>query len=196
MLGLTGTLTRKCAARLFTTLKTQVASRSHFALGSYSTTFNPCRPIHHSTSLSFSLCRTFQVPTDASRIHKRCKSTFAIDPSVRKVASGLAQTQPTFMVSANMIKILREPTEFYGLLLVSSHGMSPEFCAHYDIESMIRRAERRIFISSLYIGSAESELVRFTSFFKDVRVNISTRLRPFENLSRTSRQFNFTYSWT
>ncbi|KAG5644184.1 hypothetical protein DXG03_009025 [Asterophora parasitica] len=72
----------------------------------------------------------------------RCVSSYRIDPSVREVTSNLARNHPAFTVSSSKISILNEPPEFYALLL-----------------DMIRRAEHRIFISSLYIGSAESELI-------------------------------------
>ncbi|RDB28573.1 CDP-diacylglycerol--glycerol-3-phosphate 3-phosphatidyltransferase [Hypsizygus marmoreus] len=65
-----------------------------------------------------------------------------IDPSVREITSSLARSHPMFPVSSNKISILNEPPEFYALLL-----------------DMIRRAEHRIFISSLYIGSARPELI-------------------------------------
>ncbi|KAG6850254.1 hypothetical protein H0H93_015806 [Arthromyces matolae] len=73
---------------------------------------------------------------------KRCASTTAIHPSIRNLATRLAQTQPPLTVPADRIRVLKHPAEFYALLL-----------------DMIRRAEHRIFISSLYIGSAESELI-------------------------------------
>ncbi|KAF8072207.1 hypothetical protein FPV67DRAFT_1484364 [Lyophyllum atratum] len=72
----------------------------------------------------------------------RCYSNLGIDSSVRDVTSSLAQNHPAFTVSSSKISILSEPPEFYALLL-----------------DMIRRAEHRIFISSLYIGSAETELI-------------------------------------
>ncbi|KAJ6507731.1 hypothetical protein C8R47DRAFT_1004973 [Mycena vitilis] len=50
--------------------------------------------------------------------------------------------QPKFTVSPHDIRILSKPTQFYSQLI-----------------DMIRRAQTRIFISSLYLGSSESELV-------------------------------------
>ncbi|KAJ6544992.1 CDP-diacylglycerol-glycerol-3-phosphate 3-phosphatidyltransferase [Mycena vulgaris] len=50
--------------------------------------------------------------------------------------------QPKFAVSPNDIRILSKPPQFYLKLI-----------------EMIRRAQTRIFISSLYLGSGESELV-------------------------------------
>ncbi|KNZ72109.1 CDP-diacylglycerol--glycerol-3-phosphate 3-phosphatidyltransferase, mitochondrial [Termitomyces sp. J132] len=166
MLGLTGTLTRNCASQLFTTFSAQAASNARRI---HSTALNPCRPIiTRSKVLSSVIHRTIQDSPNALRICKRCKSTFAIDASVRKVASGLAQTQPAFTVSANMITVLREPTDFYGLLL-----------------DMIRRAEQRIFISSLYIGSAESELIE--AIQKSLSEKPSLRLHLQLDLNRSTR---------
>ncbi|KAG7089268.1 hypothetical protein E1B28_010966 [Marasmius oreades] len=54
----------------------------------------------------------------------------------------LCRSQPLFTVSPRDVKILKRPDEFYSQLL-----------------TMIRGAERRIFLSSLYIGSSESELI-------------------------------------
>ncbi|KAG5637462.1 hypothetical protein H0H81_004479 [Sphagnurus paluster] len=84
-------------------------------------------------------------PPRASRLCRRCIAHYAVDPAVRDVASTLAQTHPAFEVSARKVLVLHEPPQFYSLLL-----------------DLIRRAERHIFISSLYIGSAESELVRLS----------------------------------
>lgn len=50
--------------------------------------------------------------------------------------------QPKFSVSPHDIRILSKPTQFYVTLI-----------------DMIRRAQTRIFISSLYLGSSESELI-------------------------------------
>ncbi|KAG6873239.1 hypothetical protein C0995_001258 [Termitomyces sp. Mi166 len=67
-----------------------------------------------------------------------------------------------------MIRVLREPTEFYGLLL-----------------DMIRRAEQRIFISSLYIGSAESELIE--AIRKSLLEKPSVQLHLQLDLNRSTR---------
>ncbi|KAF9260044.1 hypothetical protein L218DRAFT_974461 [Marasmius fiardii PR-910] len=54
----------------------------------------------------------------------------------------LRQRQPYFAVSPRDVKILKRPNEFYSQLL-----------------AMIRRAEKTIFLSSLYVGSSEAELI-------------------------------------
>ncbi|KAF9463914.1 hypothetical protein BDZ94DRAFT_1257747 [Collybia nuda] len=78
----------------------------------------------------------------SSRRHLRCISTITVDPAVRDLTSNLVQRYPAFSISPNNITILSKPREFYTLLV-----------------DMVRRAESRIFISSLYIGSGEIELV-------------------------------------
>jgi hypothetical protein len=50
---------------------------------------------------------------------KRCISTLRVDPSVRELTLNLAQRHPMFSVSPTSISVLREPSEFYDLLLVS-----------------------------------------------------------------------------
>ena len=52
-------------------------------------------------------------------------------------------TLPTFRAKGSDIKVLYEPSEFYQFLL-----------------GRIKRAKRRIFLASLYIGKEETELVR------------------------------------
>ncbi|THV01000.1 hypothetical protein K435DRAFT_776198 [Dendrothele bispora CBS 962.96] len=64
------------------------------------------------------------------------------DPTIHNFTSELSKRQPSFSVPANGISVLSHPDDFYTLLL-----------------DMIKNAENRIFLSSLYIGSNESELV-------------------------------------
>ncbi|KAH7914037.1 hypothetical protein BJ138DRAFT_1080455 [Hygrophoropsis aurantiaca] len=65
-----------------------------------------------------------------------------LDPSIRNFASALAERQPCFALPSKSVKVLSEPTEFYQTLL-----------------GIIKRAKRRIFLSSLYIGASEKELI-------------------------------------
>ncbi|KAJ3828828.1 CDP-diacylglycerol-glycerol-3-phosphate 3-phosphatidyltransferase [Lentinula raphanica] len=62
--------------------------------------------------------------------------------TLNDLTAELAQHQPKYSISADGIRILSQPSEFYSALL-----------------NMIRSAEERIFLSSLYIGSSESELI-------------------------------------
>ncbi|KAH9048572.1 hypothetical protein EDB84DRAFT_1456633 [Lactarius hengduanensis] len=73
---------------------------------------------------------------------RRHLSNLARYPNIQNFASSLAHTQPHFSLSPENIQILSTPAEFYTQLI-----------------DLIRGAQRRIFISSLYIGSAETELI-------------------------------------
>ncbi|KAJ7683694.1 hypothetical protein B0H17DRAFT_1073780 [Mycena rosella] len=71
----------------------------------------------------------------------RCVSSASnLHPMIQGFAAKLQR--PKFAVSPDDIRILSKPTHFYRQLI-----------------DMIRRAQTRIFISSLYLGSGESELV-------------------------------------
>ncbi|KAH6913466.1 CDP-diacylglycerol-glycerol-3-phosphate 3-phosphatidyltransferase [Coprinopsis sp. MPI-PUGE-AT-0042] len=69
-------------------------------------------------------------------------STSSIHPVIREFAGELRGTQPTFRVEPQSIRILGKPSAFLATLL-----------------AMIDRAEKRVFISSLYIGSKEAKLI-------------------------------------
>ncbi|KAG6826348.1 hypothetical protein H0H92_000231 [Tricholoma furcatifolium] len=158
MLGFAGSLTRNRATRLFTTFKPQAAAYSSLPATCATRTRFPSagrQALRKSNYTLLQVCR-------------RCQSTLAIDPSVRNVASGLSQTQPSFAVAPHRIRVLKEPAEFYTLLL-----------------DMIRRAEQRIFISSLYIGSAESELIE--TMRQSLRNKPSVRLHMQLDLNRSTR---------
>ncbi|KIM62047.1 hypothetical protein SCLCIDRAFT_1215389 [Scleroderma citrinum Foug A] len=77
---------------------------------------------------------------------KRCATLFRrrihLHACVRDFAESLAQKQPCFPLSSKNVHILGQPNQFYSRLL-----------------EIIRRARRRIFLSSLYIGSEERELI-------------------------------------
>lgn len=55
----------------------------------------------------------------------------------------LDRIAPSFKVNGSQIQVLQSPAEFYETL-----------------KEKIRKAERRIFLSTLYIGKSEKELVR------------------------------------
>jgi CDP-diacylglycerol--glycerol-3-phosphate 3-phosphatidyltransferase len=55
----------------------------------------------------------------------------------------LDRIAPSFRISGSQIRILQSPAEFYETL-----------------KAKILAAERRIFLSTLYIGKSEKELVR------------------------------------
>lgn len=59
--------------------------------------------------------------------------------------SELDRIAPSFKINGSQIRVLQSPTEFYETL-----------------KDKIRKAERRIFLSTLYIGKSEKELVCVT----------------------------------
>ncbi|KAI6132057.1 hypothetical protein EDD16DRAFT_669646 [Pisolithus croceorrhizus] len=69
-------------------------------------------------------------------------ATQHLHPCLRDLTSALAVNQPCFSLSSKDVRILHEPTHFYSRLL-----------------EIIRRARRRVFLSSLYIGPEERELL-------------------------------------
>ncbi|KIY51771.1 hypothetical protein FISHEDRAFT_18639, partial [Fistulina hepatica ATCC 64428] len=72
----------------------------------------------------------------------RCVSLQSFHPHIRDLVGYLRLKQPGFAVRPENIDILYRPSQFYTRLL-----------------EMIRTAENKIFISSLYIGSEETELL-------------------------------------
>ncbi|KAJ3985472.1 hypothetical protein F5890DRAFT_1459342 [Lentinula detonsa] len=76
-----------------------------------------------------------------SRFSSTCP-TRKFQPILEDLTTELKQHQPKFSIPADGIRILSQPSEFYSMLL-----------------DMIRSAEKRVFLSSLYIGSSESELI-------------------------------------
>jgi phosphatidylserine/phosphatidylglycerophosphate/cardiolipin synthase-like enzyme len=58
----------------------------------------------------------------------------------------LDRIAPSFRINGSQIRVLQSPAEFYETL-----------------KDKIRNAERRIFLSTLYIGKSERELVRHSS---------------------------------
>lgn len=80
---------------------------------------------------------------------------------------------PCFPANGDNVRVLTEPSEFYQTLLVSAVVVS--FSARRTsspraddsrpddtVQDKIRKAKKRIFIASLYIGKEEQELVRPT----------------------------------
>ncbi|KAI0062368.1 CDP-diacylglycerol-glycerol-3-phosphate 3-phosphatidyltransferase [Artomyces pyxidatus] len=95
-----------------------------------------------------------------------------LPPSIHDFTLALAQTQPCFSVSPSRVRVLFKPSEFYSTLL-----------------NMIRRARKRVFISSLYIGSGETELVhtlhdalrRHPSLHVYLQLDLNRSTRPGES---------------
>ena len=109
------------------------------------------------------LARTQLLPSSGVASSRHTGSLYTVAQPIRRCASirGLASnassplptssstphihlpTLPTFRAKGSDIKVLYEPSEFYQFLL-----------------GRIKRAKRRIFLASLYIGKEETELVR------------------------------------
>ncbi|KAL0946472.1 hypothetical protein HGRIS_012689 [Hohenbuehelia grisea] len=89
-------------------------------------------------------------------------------PLIRDFVGTLRKQQPCFAVSPERIQILTEPAQFYTKLL-----------------SMIETAERRIFISSLYIGSEELELIEALRLALQRSANLEVVLQL--DLNRSTR---------
>ncbi|KAJ7846155.1 hypothetical protein B0H13DRAFT_2093898, partial [Mycena leptocephala] len=97
----------------------------------------------------------------------RCISSASnFHPMVQGFAAKLQQ--PKFGVSPNDIRILSKPTQFYSQLI-----------------DMIRRAQTRIFISSLYLGSSESELV--SAFTEALNEKPELQIHMLFDLNRSTR---------
>ncbi|KAF4608259.1 CDP-diacylglycerol--glycerol-3-phosphate 3-phosphatidyltransferase [Pleurotus pulmonarius] len=86
-------------------------------------------------STRFAFQDTAFTTTNARRAH-------SFHPLINGFVSALQREQPCLAVSPHKIQILSQPSSFYEKLL-----------------AMIRRAKTRIFLSSLYIGSGESQLI-------------------------------------
>ncbi|TFK94834.1 hypothetical protein K466DRAFT_475480 [Polyporus arcularius HHB13444] len=69
-------------------------------------------------------------------------STVSFDPTIRQFLVKLAEHQPCFSMHSSSVSIMHEPRLFYQTLL-----------------TVIRNARHRLFLSSLYIGHEDVELV-------------------------------------
>ncbi|KAJ6561852.1 hypothetical protein B0H19DRAFT_1142826 [Mycena capillaripes] len=97
----------------------------------------------------------------------RCASSASnVRPMIEEFAAKLQQ--PKFAVSPDDIRILSKPTQFYSQLI-----------------DMIRRAQTRIFISSLYLGSSESELV--SAFTEALNKKPELQIHMLFDLNRSTR---------
>ena len=87
---------------------------------------------------------------------------------IASITSELDRLSPRFNVPADSIEILRTPAEFYSAL-----------------KSKILNAKRRIYLSTLYVGKSEHELVCRFRFIINVSIySLKTRLPPFTMHSR------------
>ena len=83
-----------------------------------------------------------------------------LNPALHGFTAELAKKQPCFKVSPMDVHILSEPHQFYKRLLVCYRRVETDVLSLTQsyLQDMIRRARKRIFISSLYIGSSDREL--------------------------------------
>lgn len=124
-------------------------------------------------------------------------ATSHLDRSIQGFVEKLSNRQPTFNVRASNIRILQQPKEFYECLLVGTINTSGSHSDYILVQDMISRAEKDIFLSSLYIGSKEGELVCQPSFLsaKDI-AECNTRLTVYTALCTGSRTCGYTCCWT
>lgn len=101
------------------------------------------------------------------RVQRRYSSTSAAGPTasvsssaapIASITSELDRLSPRFDVPAESIEILRTPAEFYSAL-----------------KSKILNAKRRIYLSTLYVGKSEHELVGFLQVFTKISQCILTQ---------------------
>ncbi|KAF5326651.1 hypothetical protein D9619_004742 [Psilocybe cf. subviscida] len=103
-----------------------------------------------------------------SSCRRRCISTTHLHPSVRDFTASLAEKQPVLQIDPTNIRILNQPSQFYANLL-----------------DMINAAERRIFLSTLYIGAEETELI--DTLIHRLRVKPELKLTLILDFNRSTR---------
>ncbi|TBU50307.1 CDP-diacylglycerol-glycerol-3-phosphate 3-phosphatidyltransferase [Dichomitus squalens] len=86
------------------------------------------------------ICSTLLPIAAAQR--PRNVSTVSFEPTIRQFLVKLSEHQPCFAMNSSSVSIMHEPRIFYQTLL-----------------SMIRKARHRLFLSSLYIGHEDVELI-------------------------------------
>ncbi|KAI1799481.1 hypothetical protein F4811DRAFT_96424 [Daldinia bambusicola] len=83
-------------------------------------------------------CRRYSIPSGPVPTTSSSSSTGMLAPFVNE----LDKIAPSFQINGSQIRILKTPTDFYETL-----------------KARIRNAKRRIFLSTLYIGKSEKELI-------------------------------------
>ncbi|KAK4679783.1 CDP-diacylglycerol--glycerol-3-phosphate 3-phosphatidyltransferase [Podospora pseudoanserina] len=86
-------------------------------------------------------CRRFSMPTANATPGAQSAATSSAG-MLSPFVSELDKIAPSFRINGSQIRVLQSPTEFYETL-----------------KDKIRNAERRIFLSTLYIGKSEKELI-------------------------------------
>ncbi|KAI0748459.1 hypothetical protein C8Q80DRAFT_1104426 [Daedaleopsis nitida] len=120
-------------------------------------------------ALRFSRARIYSILLPIAAVHRpRNVSTVSFDPTIRQLLVRLAEQQPCFSMHSSSVSIMREPRLFYQTLL-----------------TMIRNARHRLFISSLYIGHEDVELV--DAIHASLRENPSLHVYLHLDLNRSTR---------
>ncbi|KAI0373051.1 hypothetical protein BV20DRAFT_1014418 [Pilatotrama ljubarskyi] len=120
-------------------------------------------------ALSRSSLRLYSAILPVAATHRPRKlSTDSFDPTIRQFLVKLAEHQPCFSLSSSDVSILHEPRVFYRTLL-----------------NMIRTARHRIFLSSLYIGSEDVELI--DALHTSLRNNPALHIYLHLDLNRSTR---------
>lgn len=95
-------------------------------------------PISRSYPHNKPQCRRFSMPTNGAPQSATAPGAAMLAPFLNE----LDRIAPSFKIHGSQIRVLQTPTEFYETL-----------------KHKIQSAERRIFLSTLYIGKSEKELV-------------------------------------
>lgn len=95
--------------------------------------------------------------------------------ALASITGELDKLSPRFDVSADSIEIIRSPSEFYETL-----------------KAKIAKAQRRVYLSTLYVGKAEYELVGFLTQLPRLATDHSRSTR-FGALSRRGRSSRSLY---
>ncbi|KAK5656696.1 hypothetical protein OQA88_4242 [Cercophora sp. LCS_1] len=110
-------------------------------------------------------CRRFSMPSSGTPQGATTSSAAMLAPFVGE----LDKIAPSFKINGSQIRVLQTPTEFYETL-----------------KDKIRAAERRIFLSTLYIGKSETELI--TVLQQTLRVKPNVKLSILTDGLRGTRE--------
>ena len=84
----------------------------------------------------------YRFSTSSSAPSADLSTSHSLAAPLASITSELDKISPRFDVSADCIEIIRSPTEFYETL-----------------KAKISNAQRRVYLSTLYVGKSEEELV-------------------------------------
>jgi len=99
---------------------------------------------------------------------------------IASITNELDKLSPRFDVPAESIEILRTPAEFYATLKARETLSTFVSLTDKREQAKILNAKRRIYLSTLYVGKSEHELVSLTfNDFLSSDVDSFLRLPPF-----------------